>query len=172
MAVALICATSVFAAGADLPTDPIPAIGPLPFVDTGNTIGATNTITFYGGASTLPFPYGGEDHIYSITLGEGNNVEFSMDLAGSAGDLALFLLSDLDDGDSTVANSPNSSAPLRTLPAPTTCTLIRTTMPARSLRPVRTPCRSPAFCRSPYPSHCWRWAAWWPYVVVARGVPI
>lgn len=83
--------------------------GPLPWNDTGNTCsGFTNTVTTYAGVCTLPFPYGGEDVIYEMTLGAGNTVDFSMDLTGSTGDLVLFILSACGDGNTCVANSQDS----------------------------------------------------------------
>ena len=82
---------------------------PLPWNDTGNTCsGFTNTVTTYTGACTLPFPYGGEDVIYEMTLGAGNSVDFSMDLAGSTGDLVLFILSTCGDGSTCVTNSQDA----------------------------------------------------------------
>jgi MYXO-CTERM domain-containing protein len=110
LAVALTCTASVFAAGADHPTDPIPVIAPLPFTDTGDTTGAANDLTDYAWPD-LPFPYGGEDHIYQINLGEGNNVAFTLDLTGSAGDLAIFLRDGLDAGASTVAGCTDFIGP-------------------------------------------------------------
>ncbi len=93
-------------------TDDCPGtpVGALPFSDPGNTCGATNNITTYGGVcgTNLPFPYGGEDHVYQITLGTGNNVEFSADLTDSTGDLVLYLLTTCGDGNSCVANSQDS----------------------------------------------------------------
>ncbi len=88
---------------------PMAAItGPLPFMDSGDTCDNTNTITSYVGTCGLPFSYGGEDEIYEITLGAGNNVAFSADLTGSAGDLALFLIGTCGDGNSCIANSQDS----------------------------------------------------------------
>lgn len=88
--------------------------GPLPFMDTGDTCDNTNTVTDYTGGSCgvdLPFPYGGEDEIYEITLGAGNNVAFSADLTGSSGDLVLFLLSTCGDGGSCLAHSQDAIGP-------------------------------------------------------------
>jgi len=82
---------------------------PLPWNDTGDTCaGFTNTLTTYAGTCTLPFPYGGQDVIYELTLGTGNNVDFSMDLTGSTGDLALFILSTCGDGNTCVVNSQDA----------------------------------------------------------------
>lgn len=86
-------------------------ITPLPYSDPGDTCSATNTMTNYTGGSCgtdLGFPYGGEDMIYEITLGAGNSVGFSADLAGSSGDLVLFLLSTCGDGGSCLAHSQDS----------------------------------------------------------------
>lgn len=82
---------------------------PMPWNDTGDTCaGFTNTVTTYAGACTLPFPYGGEDVIYEMTLGTGNSVGFSMDLTGSTGDLVLFILSTCGDGSTCVVNSQDA----------------------------------------------------------------
>ena len=89
-------------------------ITPLPYSDLGNTCSATNTVTNYTGGSCgadLPFPYGGEDMIYEITLGAGNSVGFSADLTGSTGDLVLFLLSTCGDGATCLAHSQDSIGP-------------------------------------------------------------
>lgn len=80
----------------------------MPYTDSGNTCNGTNTISTYGGTCTLPFSYGGEDLIYEITLGSGNNVTFSADLTGSTGDLALFLISACGDGTSCLVNSQDA----------------------------------------------------------------
>lgn len=93
-------------AGGTCPTPPI--IASLPFTDSGDTCTSTNAITNYGGtcAANLPFPYPGPEVVYEINLAAGNNVAFSADLTGSAGDLALFLVGG-PCGDTTncVANS-------------------------------------------------------------------
>jgi hypothetical protein len=82
---------------------------PMPWNDTGDTCaGFTNTVTTYAGTCTLPFPYGGEDVIYEMTLSAANTVDFSMDIAGSTGDLVLFVLSTCGDGSTCVANSQDS----------------------------------------------------------------
>jgi hypothetical protein len=71
------------------------AVTTLPAALAGTTCGDTNSITNYSSApclANLNFPYPGEDEVYSFTLVAGNNVGFSMDITGSAGDLALFLV--------------------------------------------------------------------------------
>jgi hypothetical protein len=88
-----------------------PITGPLPYADSGDTCAGTNGITSYTGTCTLPYPYGGEDLIYEIALGAGNNVGFSADLTGSAGDLALFLISTCGNGASCVVNSQDAIGP-------------------------------------------------------------
>lgn len=95
--------------GADTPNDDVPLIDALPFNDTGDTTGATNFIT--NGGLGLPFPYDGEDHLYQIDLGVGNAVDFSLDLTDSAGDLALFLLTDPTDPNSLIAHSQDAIGP-------------------------------------------------------------
>lgn len=96
--------------GGDTCAEAVP-ITALPFNDTGDTTANTNTLTNYTGSCTLPFPYGGEDQIYAITVGPGNLMDFSMDLAGSAGDLALFIVSNCGDGTSCVVNSQDAIGP-------------------------------------------------------------
>jgi hypothetical protein len=96
--------------GGDTCAEAVP-ITALPFNDTGDTTNNTNTLTNYSGSCTLPFPYGGEDQIYSITVGPGNLMNFSMDLAGSLGDLALFIISNCGDGTSCVVNSQDAIGP-------------------------------------------------------------
>ena len=93
----------------DCPGAPIP--GPLPFNDSGDTCTATNTVTTYGGTCTLPYPYGGEDMVYELTVGTGNSVGFSMDLTDSLGDLVLFIISTCGDGNSCVVNSQDAIGP-------------------------------------------------------------
>jgi hypothetical protein len=86
-------------------------IASLPFSDPGNTCDNSNTITNYTGTCTLPFPYGGENAIYQLTLGAGNAVAFSADITGSTGDLALFLVSTCGNGATCVANSTDLIGP-------------------------------------------------------------
>ena len=85
-------------------TGPVPAGGgscgtpvnvtPLPYSSAGNSCGGTNAITNYGGACNvaLPFPYPGPEDVYRITVGATNSLNISVVVAGSAGDLALFLV--------------------------------------------------------------------------------
>lgn len=97
--------------GGVCPGTPIPS---LPFNDPGNSCGSANTITNYTGGSCgvdLPFPYPGEDEVYQITLAGGNNVAFSLDITGSAGDLVLFLLTTCGSGASCTAHSQDSIGP-------------------------------------------------------------
>jgi hypothetical protein len=96
--------------GGDTCAEAVPILS-LPFNDTGDTTPNTNTLTTYTGTCTLPFPYGGEDQIYEITVGPGNNMNFSMNLAGSAGDLALFIVDDCGDGTTCVVNSQDAIGP-------------------------------------------------------------
>lgn len=85
-------------------------IASLPFSDPGTTCDNTNTITNYGGVcgTDLPFPYGGENAIYQVSLAAGNNVAFSLNFAGSLGDLALFLLTTCGTGSSCIAHSADT----------------------------------------------------------------
>lgn len=87
----------------------------LPGGGSGDTCtgGASNTITNYGGVcgAALPFPYPGPEDIYQLNLGAGNNVGFSMSLAGSTGDLVLYLVGTCGDGSSCVANSQDAIGP-------------------------------------------------------------
>ena len=96
--------------GGDTCAQAVP-ITALPFNDTGDTTSNTNTLTFYSGTCTLPFSYAGEDQIYEITVGPGNLMNFSMDLTGSTGDLALFIISNCGDGTSCVINSQDAIGP-------------------------------------------------------------
>lgn len=82
-----------------------PAVTSLPFSDTGTTCGATNSITNYTSCAGLPFPYGGEDEAYAITVGASQSLDISADLAGSTGDLALFLIGTCGDGGSCIDTS-------------------------------------------------------------------
>ena len=101
-------------AGGQCSTPP-PTIASLPFTDSGDTCvpGTLNAVTTYGGACTLPFPYPGAEHIYQLDYGTGNSVGYSMSLTGSAGDLALFLVSGNTCGDGTTctANSQDAIGP-------------------------------------------------------------
>jgi hypothetical protein len=96
--------------GEDCSTPPT-QIATTPFVDTDDTCGNINDLTSYTGTCTLPFPYGGEDLIYRIDLGTGNNVGYSADLTGSTGDLALFLIGTCGVGTSCVDNSDDFIGP-------------------------------------------------------------
>ena len=64
----------------------------------GNSCAGTDVVNSYAGTCTLPFSYGGEDFVYEMTLGASNSVDFSLDIAGSLGDLALFLIGDCGNG--------------------------------------------------------------------------
>jgi hypothetical protein len=96
--------------GGDTCAQAVP-ITSLPYNDTGDTTPFNNDLTFYSGTCTLPFSYAGEDEIYEITVGPGNLMNFSMDLTGSAGDLALFIISNCGDGTSCVINSQDAIGP-------------------------------------------------------------
>jgi hypothetical protein len=90
---------------------PAVAVAPLPFNDTGNTCGFTNTVTTYSGTCTLAFPYGGEDQVYALNLGGGNLIDLSMDLTGSTGDLVLFIIGTCGNGTTCIANSQDAIGP-------------------------------------------------------------
>ncbi len=97
--------------GGDTCPPGVSIIGPLPFVDAGDTCnGFTDTVSAYGGAC-LTFTYAGEDTIYELTLGAGNNISFSADLTGSTGDLALFVIGTCGDGSSCVVSSQDAIGP-------------------------------------------------------------
>ncbi|MGB4859461.1 MAG: PPC domain-containing protein [Dokdonella sp.] len=102
-------------------TGPVPAGGgscgtpvnvtPLPYASAGNTCGGVNNITNYGGACgvDLPFPYGGPEDVYRITVGATNSLNISADLTGSTGDLALFLVGGTcGSGAGCIANSQDA----------------------------------------------------------------
>jgi len=97
--------------GGDNCATPPTQVSALPFNDSDNTCGDVNDLTTYTGTCTLPFPYGGEDLIYRLDLGAANNVAFSADIAGSTGDLALFLIGTCANGTTCVANSADLIGP-------------------------------------------------------------
>ena len=97
--------------GGESCSTPPTQIAVTPFTDSDNTCGNINDLTTYTGTCTLPFPYGGEDLIYRLDLGTGNNVGYSMSLTGSTGDLALFLIGTCGDGASCVVNSQDAIGP-------------------------------------------------------------
>jgi len=107
----LLLAGSAAAAGTDDP--PGTVIPSFPFSDTGSTVGFNNTYQTYGGpcGADLPFPYPGGDAFYRVQMNAGATYSFSMDLTGSGGDLALFLLSDSADAASCVGNSQDAIGP-------------------------------------------------------------
>ena len=82
MTTLLLGVPSAFAAGADTCAAPT-VISSLPYTDNGTTVGMTNDINSIplacnGTYSQTPGP----DVVYSITLGAGNNVTFSLDPTG------------------------------------------------------------------------------------------
>jgi len=86
--------------------------GSLPWNDTGDTCaGFTNGSGNYAGTCGLTFAYGGEDVVYEMTLTAGNSVGFSMDLTGSTGDLALFILGTCGDSSTCIVNSQDAIGP-------------------------------------------------------------
>ncbi len=89
------------------------AITSLPFSQAGNTCGGTNNINNYGSecAVNLPFPYPGPEDVWAITVGPGNAITVQASLAGSTGDLALFLLGSCGTGDSCLFTSSDSIGP-------------------------------------------------------------
>ena len=84
-------------------------ISSLPFSDAGTTCGSTNSVSSLGECTTDE--YGGEDEVYQITLGAGNNVTFNLDLAGSAGDLAILILEACGDGSSCIGGADAGIGP-------------------------------------------------------------
>jgi hypothetical protein len=88
-------------------------IGALPFSDSGTSCGGTNSITTYSGAActAVTSPYPGPETIYQMTLAAGNNVTISADLAGSPGDLALFLVGTCGNGATCVGHSQDAVGP-------------------------------------------------------------
>lgn len=99
--------------GGTCPSPPI--VAALPFTDADDTCRiATNVITNYGGVcnTALPFPYPGPEVVYRLDLGTGNTVDFSADLTGSTGDLAIFVVgSACGNGTNCVANSQDAVGP-------------------------------------------------------------
>lgn len=90
-----------------------PAVTSLPFSDSGTTCGSTNTITNYSAAacSNLASPYPGEDEAYAITVGASQSLDITADLAGGAGDLALFLIGTCGNGASCLDTSQDAIGP-------------------------------------------------------------
>jgi hypothetical protein len=74
----------------------VPLIASLPYADSGNTCGFANDVQDYTSCTLDQYP--GPDVVYQMNLGASNNVGFSLDLAGSAGDLALFVISTCGNG--------------------------------------------------------------------------
>lgn len=107
----MLFAGAAAAAGTDDP--PGTLISALPFGDSGSTVGFNNTYTNYGGpcAASLASPYPGEDAFYSVHLNAGATYTFSLDLANSDGDLAMFLLSNSADPASCLATSQDAVGP-------------------------------------------------------------
>lgn len=109
-----VAAPPIDADGGDACPPGVSITGPLPFMDTGDTCNFTDTVGAYPGGSCgvdLPFAYAGEDTIYEVEIGAGNNVGFEADLTGSNGDLALFLLGTCGDGNSCVSHSQDAIGP-------------------------------------------------------------
>ncbi|MEO8669866.1 MAG: hypothetical protein ABI411_01050 [Tahibacter sp.] len=96
--------------GGTCPTPPL--IATLPFSDAGTTCGSTNSVSNYNAAAacsaTLNFPYPGEDLAYRITVGASQSLNISATLAGSAGDLALFLIGTCGSGPSCLKTSQDA----------------------------------------------------------------
>lgn len=82
----------------------------LPFSQAGNTCGGTNNVTNYGAtcATNLPFPYPGPEDVWAITVGNSNAITVQANMAGSTGDLALFLLSSCGNGASCLFSSQDA----------------------------------------------------------------
>jgi|GEM_PF-5422894 len=94
---------SAFAAGADTCAAPT-VISSLPYTDNGTTVGMTNDINSIplacnGTYSQTPGP----DVVYSITLGAGNNVTFSLDPTGPNWDASIYVVTTCADGSSCAA---------------------------------------------------------------------
>lgn len=94
--------------GGSCPTPPV--IGSLPFTQAGNTCGGTNTINAYA-CPSLPTPYPGPEDVYAITIGASQTLNISADLAGSTGDLAIFVLGTCGDGNSCFITSQDAIGP-------------------------------------------------------------
>lgn len=88
-----------------------PLVGSLPFTQAGNTCGGTNTVNTYSGCPALAFPYPGPEDVYAITYGASQNLTITADLAGSTGDLAIFVLATCGSGDSCFTNSQDAIGP-------------------------------------------------------------
>jgi len=88
-----------------------PLIGSLPFNQAGNTCGGANTVNSYGGCPNLAFPYPGPEDVYAITYGASQSLDITADLAGSTGDLAIFVLATCGSGDSCFTTSQDAIGP-------------------------------------------------------------
>lgn len=95
--------------GGSCPTPPV--VGALPFSQAGTTCGGTNTVNAYGGCPALNFPYPGPEDVYAITYGASQSLDIAADLAGSTGDLAIFVLATCGSGDSCFTNSQDAIGP-------------------------------------------------------------
>lgn len=82
----------------------IPVIASLPFLDTGDTCGFANDVQSPTGCG-LPAGYGGPDVLYQVNVGAMNSVAFSLDLTGSTGDLALYVLAACGDALACVSSA-------------------------------------------------------------------
>lgn len=101
--------SALFAAGTDgFPGTNIPSV---PFNDTGSlTAGNNNTLNNYtaspnGTLGLIGTDYAGNDHIYQVNLGTGNNVTFTLTGVSGTTDFALLLLDAQTATGSVIANS-------------------------------------------------------------------
>lgn len=85
----------------------VPVIAGFPYTDSGSTCTFANDVQSYTGTCTAlsSIPYPGPDVVYQMNLGGTNDVAFSMDLTGSTGDLALFVLSACGNGSTCITAS-------------------------------------------------------------------
>jgi hypothetical protein len=95
--------------GGSCPTPP--PVTSLPFTDAGTTCGGTNTVNNYGGCPNLAFPYPGPEDVFAITFGASQSLDITADLAGSTGDLAIFVLGTCGSGDSCFTTSQDAIGP-------------------------------------------------------------
>ena len=97
-------AAAVPKAGGDTCATPT-AIGPTPYTDSGTTLGAVNDVAAVPIACNGNYTaVAGPDHIYSVTVGAGNNLSFTA-TPTAAWDPSIYLLSTCGTGTSCVTGA-------------------------------------------------------------------
>lgn len=96
-------APEIFAGGDTCGT--APNIAALPFNDTGDTTGATNTVTAIPGGCSNYTTVAGPDQIYTFTTTAGASVTISQSTTSTSYDGSIYVLSTCNDGTSCVTGS-------------------------------------------------------------------